>query len=221
MKKWTKRDATLEAAVSPAAVNDELRASQSSITTLDRDQLPAEFVDQARLETYALHRVYVADKWGTGEQTSAADADVLPRAWKAATYQTYTGGWLPGVAGTTVDLTGFKGGHLFIEWSGNAYVFGPMADGANQTHPGTPRHMRLRILVSGVVLAEQRGPAYHESFRIFGTGVFPSGDLSVQLQWRLTEPGSDDPIETNNVGNNNVVQGHIYSQRYFAIGRFR
>ena len=62
MKKWTKRDATLEAAVSPAAVNDELRASQSSITTLDRDQLPAEFVDQARLETYALHRVYVADK---------------------------------------------------------------------------------------------------------------------------------------------------------------
>ena len=185
MKKWTKRDATLEAAVSPAAVNDELRASQSSITTLDRDQLPAEFVDQARLETYALHRVYVADKWGTGEQTSAADAEVLPRAWRAATYQTYTGGWLPGVAGTTVDLTGFKGGHLFIEWSGNAYVFGPMADGANQTHPGTPRHMRLRILVSGVVLAEQRGPAYHESFRIFGTGVFP------------------------------------YSQRYFAIGRFR
>ena len=81
--------------------------------------------------------------------------------------------------------------------------------------------MRLRILVAGVVLAERRGPAYHESFRIFGTGVFPSGDLSVQLQWRLIEPGSDDPIETNNVGNNNVVQEHIYSQKYFAIGRFR
>ena len=175
MKKWTKRDATSKTTTSPAAVNNELRASQSSITTLDRDQLPA----------------------------------------------TYSGGWLPGVSGTTITLTGFKGGHLFLEWSGNAYVFGAMADGASQTHPGTPRHMRLRILVSGVVIAERRGPAYHESFRIFGTGVFPSGDLSVQLQWRLVEPGSDDPIETNNVGNNNVVQGHLYSQKYFAIGRFR
>ena len=79
--------------------------------------------------------------------------------------------------------------------------------------------MRLRILVSGVLLAERRGPAYHESFRVFGSGMFPSGDLSVELQWRLIEPGSDDPIE--DLGGKNVVQGHIYSQKYFAIGRFR
>jgi len=219
MKKWTKRDATSAGTVSPGAVNDEMRAQQSSITTLDRDQIPADFVDETRLETYALHRVYVVEKWGTGEQTSAADTDVLERAWRAATYQTYTGGWLPGVATSSITLTGFKGGHLFLEWSGNAYVFGAMADGVSQTHPGTPRYMRLRILVSGVLLAERRGPAYHESFRVFGSGMFPSGDLSVELQWRLIEPGSDDPIE--DLGGKNVVQGHIYSQKYLAIGRFR
>lgn len=221
MKKWTQRDATSKATVSPDAVNDELRSSQSSITTIDRDQLPADFVDQARLETYAIHRVYVSEKWGTGEQTAAADTEVQPRAWRAATYQTYTGGWISGVSGSDITLTGFKGGHLFFEWTGNSYVFGAMADGVNFEHPGTPRHMRLRILVSGVLLAEQRGPAYHESFRIFGSGMFPAGDLSVQLQWRLFEPGMDDPIETLTVGNNNVVQGHIYSQRYFAVARFR
>ena len=219
MKKWTKRDATERTTASPAAVNDELRSSQSSITTLDRDQLPGDVVDQSRLQTYALHRVYLAEKWGSGEQTAAADTDVLARAWKAATYQTYSGGWLSGVTGAPVTLTGFKGGHLFLEWSGNAYVFGAMADGVSQPKPGSPRYMRLRILVSGIVLAERRGPAYHESFRIFGSGVFPSGDLSVELQWRLIEPSADDPIE--DLGGKNIVQGHIYSQKYFAIGRFR
>ena len=57
MKKWTQRDATTGGSVSPGAVNDELRAQQSSITTLDRDQLPPAYVTTNRLKDYALLRV--------------------------------------------------------------------------------------------------------------------------------------------------------------------
>ena len=222
MKKWTQREADQGAAVSPGAINDEMRAQQSSITTLDRAQLPSDFVDEARLELHALHRVWVADRWGsTGEQTAAADASIptsTARGWRAASYQTYSGGWQAGSAGS-VTLPGFKGGHLFIDWSGNSYVFGALADGVNAGLPGNPKYMRLRIVVSGVVLAERRGPAYHEHWRIFGTGIFPPGDLVVDFQWRLIEPSIDDALEVTT--GEHIMQGHVYSQKYLAVGRFR
>ena len=220
MKKWTIREADQSAAVSPGAVNDELRAQQSSMTTLDRSQLPADFVDAARLEQYALHRCWVAERWGsTGEQTACIDTDILAtRSWRAATYQKFAGGWLDGVT-SALELTGFKGGNLFIEWSGNAYVFGAIADGAVATFPYAPRYMRLRIIVAGVIVAERRGPAYHEHWRIFGSAVFPPGDHTVQLQWRLIASAPDDTLELST--GENIVQGHIYSQKYLAIGRFR
>ena len=220
MKKWTQRQADTGGAVSPGAINDEMRAQQSSITTLDRSQLPANFVDEARLELFSLHRVWAVDRWGsTGEQTADTDSDVTTaRSWRAATYQTYSGGWQSGTSGA-ITLTGFKGGHLYIEWSGNSYVFGALADGVNASFPFNPKYMRLRIVVNGVLVAERRGPAYHEHWRIFGTGVFPPGDLAIDLQWRLVEPSIDDALEVTT--GENVVQGHIYSQKYLAVGRFR
>jgi len=220
MKKWTQREADQGAAVSPGAINDEMRAQQSSITTLDRSQLPSDFVDEARLELHALHHVWVVDRWGsTGEQTAAVDTDTqTARSWRAASYQTISGGWQPGTSGA-VTLTGFKGGHLFIEWSGNSYVFGALADGVNAGFPYNPKYMRLRILVAGVVIAERRGPAYHEHWRIFGTGIFPPGDLAVDFQWRLIEPSIDDAVEVTS--GENIIQGHLYSQKYLAVGRFR
>ncbi len=62
MKHWTQREATTGGTISPGAVNDELRAQQSSITTLDRDQLPGNYVSSDRLKDYALTRVYSAEE---------------------------------------------------------------------------------------------------------------------------------------------------------------
>jgi hypothetical protein len=58
VKQWTQREATQGATASPDSINDELRAQQSSITTLDRDQLPADYVDDSRLVAGALLRSY-------------------------------------------------------------------------------------------------------------------------------------------------------------------
>ena len=219
-KRWATREATEAAAVSPGLVNDELRAQQSSITTLDREQLPAAFVDPTRLKDYALQKVWVSNQYpaASGEQTAVADADVEGKAWIAATFQGYGGGWTD-VASTPI-LDGFKGGSLFVEWSGNGYIFGAMSDGASEPLPRSPRYLRLRILVAGVVVVERRGPAYHEHFRIFGTGVFPPGDHALSLQWRISEPGQDDPMETT-ASPGNVMQAHLYANKYLAVGRFR
>ena len=72
MKQWTQREATQGATASPDAVNDELRAQQSSITTLDRDQLPDDYVNSTRLVLGALHHSYTASSYpaADGQQLS-------------------------------------------------------------------------------------------------------------------------------------------------------
>jgi len=224
-KKWTKRQARTGGTVEPASVNDELRSQQSSITTLDREQFDRNWTEETYLTQYAIHRVYHSPRYpaSNGEQQlQSAEADTPPNAFMSVTPPLDVGGWFDIDYGgsTEIPLTGFKGGNLFVEWSGNAYVFGAFSDTTNMEFPKLPRHLGLRILVNSTVVCEHRGPAYHESFRIFGTGNFPPGDLSMRLQLKVTSVGPDDPLTANGVPDD-IPQAHAYSNKYLAIGRFR
>jgi len=218
VKKWTQREVRQGGVVSPDSIQREMTSSQSSITALDRSQLPAACIDETRLVDYALHRFYLENPWGsTGEQEAVVDDDTPLNNWKAFTYQLYTGGWTT-VATTT--LTAFKGGSLFAEWAGNAYVYPASTQPLLANVECVPRYVRLRLLVAGRVLVEELGPAMHEGFRIFGTGIFEQGDLPVEAQIRLTDTTYDDIIEEHS-SNDPLCQAHVYSMRFLGIGRWR
>ena len=220
MKHWTQREATTGGTISPGAVNDELRAQQSSITTLDRDQLPGNYVSSDRLKDYALTRVYSAEETHTGgEQTTAVYTGTVPtNSWQAVTFGVYAGGW-QNIDDDAITLAGFKGGHLQIEWAGNAYIMGGFADGLNVPFPKSPRYVNLRITANGLTIAEKRGPCYHEAFRVIGSTLVPQGDVSIRFQWRIVGPSEDDGLTTSD--SKRVPQAHLYSMRYLAIGRWR
>jgi hypothetical protein len=101
---------------------------------------------------------------------------------------------------------------LHIEWAGNAYVMGGMARGATIQRPYNPKYLNLRIIANGVTIAERRGPAYHEAFRVIGSKLLPQGDVTVRLQYRLTGPSEDADV---------VPQAHLWGMRYLAVGRWR
>lgn len=224
MKRWTERQAATANTVSPDTLNDELQSSQSSMTTLSREQMPAGFLDTARLEDYALHRVWQDAQWpdsSNGQQEADADQDVENRTWRASTIQVHAGGWT-NVGNSPITLTGFKGGSLYFEYGCNVYANNIFAYSANDNAPGSPGYMRMRLLVNGVTLVERRGKAFMGRQRIFGSALFPAGDLQVQVQFRLTEPSGDANSNTNaGAPNNNIVFGHVYSGRYLAVGRWR
>ena len=217
-RKWTQREARAGGSVEPSSVNDELRAQQSSITTLDRDQVPPETVDTTRLVDYAVHRVYHEPRWPTanGEQTTKSTS-VASRMFECITVQNDPGTWK--AASSDVSLASFKGGHLFLEWSGNALVFPMFARTLNTEYPYQPKYLGLRMLVNGVLFHEARGPAYHECWRVFGGQILPPGELTVSFQYRTTPAGGDDPILTTTGAE--VAQFHLYSMKYLAVGRFR
>tara|TARA_R100001510_G_C7561600_1_gene141432 strand:- start:1 stop:666 length:666 start_codon:yes stop_codon:yes gene_type:complete len=219
-KKWTQRDATAGATVSPGSINDELRAQQSSITTLDREQLPNAFVNQTRLKDYAIHRVYTARETPTGgEQTTAVYTLGAPsNAWNATPFRVYPGGW-QSISSSAITLEGWKGGMLHFEWVGNAYVMGGMTMGRSALYPFSPRYVNLRITANGVTIAERRGTAYHEAFRVIASRLLPQGDQVIRLQWRLTGPSEDDALV--NTGGFPVPQAHLWGMRFFAVGRWR
>ena len=222
MKRWTQRDATTGGTLSPDAINDELRAQQSSITTLDRDQLPEAYVTEAKLKDYGILRGYVAPAHPTGGQQDSVvyvGAVTPSNTWDAVAFRVYPGGWQNASSSAAVILTGFKGGHLHIEWAGNGYIFGSMANGINVPRPRTPRYLNLRITANGVTIAEKRGPGCHEAFRVIGSSLVPQGDIEVRFQWRIVEPSQDDSIVTT--AGMPVAQAHLYSMRYLAIGRWR
>jgi len=52
-------------------------------------------------------------------------------------------------------------------------------------------------------------------------GRFPQGDLVVQLQIHITDADPNDVIYVSGIGNTNVPQVHVYSNRYLFIGRYR
>jgi hypothetical protein len=222
-RRWTARDTRAGDTISPESVQQELSSSQSSITTLDRDQLPANAIDESYLEDYAMQRVWASRQFPTtanrgGEQAAARDSDVALNQFLAITYQVFPGSWFECGSAT---LTGFKGGSLQIEWSGNAVVSPLFQMSVNAPFPGTPKYLRFRILVGGVVLVERRGVAIHNHFRILGGGVFPQGDLPVSFQALATRANPDEPITEDITGTPPIMQAHIYSMRYFAIGRWR
>lgn len=218
MKHWTQREVRTGGTVSPESVQAEMTSSQGSIATLDRSQLPAACIDETRLKLYATHRMYSdATLNTTGEQTAVDDATTPLNNWKAFTYQEYSSGWTT-VANAT--LTGFKGGSLFLEWSGNAYVYPVGTQVLLANVECVPRYVRLRVLVAGRVLVECLGPSQHEAFRVFGTGIFEQGDLPVLFQVRLTDTTYDDIVEEHTTGDP-LMQAHVYSMRYLALGRWR
>lgn len=220
MKKWSQYEARDGNTISPDSVNEELRAQSSSITTLDRAQLPVASFDNNNLKDYALHRVYAYTRAPTaagteGEQTAIKDTATATNAWDSATFQAYAGGW---VSVFTFTLTDFKSGHLFVEWSGNAFVQLLFTNTHDNLRPGNPKYLNVRILVGGVIIAERQGAAYHEHWRIFGTTLLPSGDHQVELQIRLCPPGTDDALVDN--AGDHMMQAHVYSSKVFAIGRW-
>lgn len=219
-KKWSQYEARNGNTVAPDAVNEELRAQSSSITTLDRAQLPVASFDNTNLKDYALHRVYAYPRAPLaagleGEQRAVVDTDTSNNSWNAVTFQAYSGGWLSVFSFT---LTGFKNGHLFIEWSGNAFAQLLFTNTKSNLRPGNPKYVNVRILVAGTVIAERQGAAYHEHWRIFGTSLLPTGDHQVELQFKLTPPGTDDAMVDDSA--NHMLQAHIYSSKCLAIGRW-
>jgi hypothetical protein len=96
---------------------------------------------------------------------------------------------------------------------------GGMAEGRSAFYPYNPRYVNLRITANGVTIAERRGPACHEAFRVLGSKLLPQGPTVLRFQWRITGPGEDDCLITS--GGNVVPQAHLWGMRYLAIGRWR
>ena len=218
MKKWTQSETREGRSISPEIINDELRAQQSSMTTLDRSQMPADAIDETLLVDYALHQVWESDSYPSGgEQRVERDTSVGTYKWMCSTQYTMSGGWRS--IGQTISLTGFKGGNLYGEWSCNAYTNNIFAKGANDGTPGSPCYVRLRILVNGIVFCERRGAGRHQTTRLTSGMNLPPGDLQVELQYRLTSPSQDFAVDDFN--GDAVPYGHIWNSRYLFIGRYR
>lgn len=225
MKHWTERQASSQNTLSPDAINREMQASQSSITTISREQAPANFLDTSRLQDYALHRVWQNAQWPQtagfeGQQDADRDTKVQDRMWESSTIQVHAGGWTD--VSTPVLLSGFKGGSFYAEYGANVYVYQGNCKGLSEGSPFSPAYMRMRILANGTTVAETRGKAGHGRHRIFGTAFLPPGDLVLSIQFRLTEQSADAAAFTNALApDNHLMLAHIYSGRYLAIGRWR
>lgn len=215
-KKYVERESLPGGVLEPDAANVAFRTQQSSATTLDRDQLPEDFVDTDRLAQYGVYRVYHDLRMGASGEQGLRSTTVPSRSWLALTAQNDPGSWYSAATATFPD---FKGGNLFMEWSGNGFHFPCFAKTTNLTYPLNPKYLNLRLLVNGQTFAERRGVAYLEHFRIFGNRNLPSGDLTVEFQFRMTTVGPDDPLVTANA--DDYMQAHLFSLKYFAIGRFR
>ena len=222
-KKWTQREVRTGGVVEPSAINDELRAQQSSMTTLDREQFDRDWVDDATLKDEAILKAIMSPKYPAatyGEQRlQSVTGDVPTNAFTGITPELDPGSWFDLDQATTVNMSGFKGGNLFVEWSGNAYVFPTFSDTANLEFPQNPKYLMFRILVNSTLLTERRGVALHEHFRVFGARNFPAGPLEIRLQAKMTSVGPDDPLTTS--APKDIPQVHIYSNKYLVIGRFR
>mgnify|MGYP003109369167 CR=1 len=230
MKYWTEHQARSGQTAEADQLNAEMRASQSAITTLDRTQTPDRQYDPTNVGQYALHQVWTSGTssnpmWGTGttqgEQTNVRMDTANNRGdqFLAITYQLYSGGW---ETAYTETLTGFRGGHLHIEWSGQASIFPGFQQTQNNNHPPNAKYMRLRIQVGGVTMVERQGTAKSmASFRIFGGGLYPQGDLEVQFQWRYTPAGQDDAIVDNGPSGFHLMQAHLWGNKVLAIARYK
>jgi hypothetical protein len=212
MKYWTNHQARTNQTTEADQLNAELRSSQSAITTLDRTQTPAQAYNNTNVVTNAVRQVWASGGqpaglqgplWGSGttrgeqENIRATTANTLATQFRAVTYQEYSGGWR---TAHTQTLTGFQGGQLH------------------------QKRMRLRISVAGVVMVERLGTAKSmDSFRIFGSGLYPQGDLNVEYEWRFTPAGQDDAIVYTGApaAGKHLMQAHVFGSKVLAIARYR
>lgn len=226
MKKWTSHQALDGNLFEAGQVNAELRDHQSSMTTLDRTQLPASSFGASNLAPYALHRMYVVPLTPAAPPAEAGEQPIVDtftpaEQFQCATAQTYGGGWRTTYTGA---LTGFRGGNLFIEFQGCTYVNPFYHQTSSNEYPPNPKFFAVRIIVGGVVIAESMGSGAGgcTGFRLFGTSQLPPGDHEVLVQWRGTAPGKDDPIVEAGSGSfYHLATFHLWSGKCLAIGRWR
>ncbi len=235
MKYWTQHQARPLQTTEADQLNAEMQASQSAITTLDRTQTPQLSYDPTNVKPYALHQMWASGGapaglqgplWGTGatrgEQTQYRSTSGLNDQFAAITYQQYSGGW---ETAHTQTLTGFRGGHLHIEWGGQVALFPGFQQTDNNFQPPNPKRMQLRIQVAGVTMVERLGVARSMgSFRVVGGGLFPQGDLQVEYQWRYTPAGQDDAIVFTTLTpapDPHLMQAHLFGNKVLAIARYR
>lgn len=229
MKNWTEHQARSQQLAQADQLNAELRVSQSAITALDRTQTPAGSYDSSNIVDNAARQVWVTNfdnpLWGSGstrgEQTQfrSAAADTIGYQFRALQYQNYSGGWH---AAHTITLTGFKGGHLFVEWSGLAAVFLAFSQTSNNNHPPNPKYLGVRIRVGGITMVENIGCARTMgNFRTFGTGLYPAGNIDVTFEFRFTLAGQDDAIVAQGPPVQNLMQAHLFGCKALVIARYR
>ena len=73
-----------------------------------------------------------------------------------------------------------------------------------------------------MTLVERQGTAASmASFRVFGGGLYPQGDLQVEFQWRFTPAGQDDAIVDNGPNSLHLCQAHLWGNKVLAIARYR
>ena len=218
MKRWTQHQPRASQLLDSGQFNSEQLAHRASIQTLDRTQLPSNSVTNAQMKDAALHKVWLFDS--RAEQTKFVATDVPSDQWRCATAINYSGGYVTVFEET---LTGHKGGMTHIEWSGLAFCngFAPMKLGKLTTFELMEKHLRLRIVASGLLVGE-----FHlllagtESFCVFASVNLPPGDHIISLQFDGTGQAEDEPIKDVST-NNRIMQYHLANTVLMAIGRFR
>lgn len=218
MKRWTQHQPRASQLLDANQFNSEQTAHRASIQTLDRTQLPANAITGSVLTPSALHKVWLFN--GREEQNKFIATNTPNDQWRCATSIIYSGGYITLFEHT---LSGHKGGMTYIEWSGLAFCngFAPMANGKLITTALMEKHLRLRIIASGLLVGE-----FHvllagvESYCVFSSINLPPGDHIISLQIDGTGSADDEPLADVSTGDA-IMQYHVANSVMLAIGRFR
>jgi len=224
-KKWVQFQPRSNQLVEADQINSEMQAHRSSITSLDRTQMPDLSATTVNLMPAALHKCWIIPQINPsgarpGEQVNYNDATTNQDQWRCATYVQYNGGW---EVLYTATLTGHRGGSIYVEWAGSGMCLGiaHMTDSATANITHQEKFLSLRIRCGGQVVAERFGVGSSiETFRIGGSILLSAGNPELSLEWKGSAPGQSDPtIDTTT--NKNISQYHLFNSSVFAIGRFR
>lgn len=218
MKRWTTHQPRANQTLDADQFNAEQVAHRGSIASLDRTQLPA-LSATSQFVSEALHKFWLTR---VGEQTAVVGTAVADAMWRSMTSRNYSGQAVSCNGASTLKLTGHKGGMTYIEWSGTAFTSGLASMTYESTTPQIfDKHLRMRIVVGGIVVAESAGTMQGtESFRIFGNVVLPPGDHDVQLEVIGQAEGTDGPLSTH-VGSKTIMLYHVVNSLFFAFARYR
>lgn len=218
MKRWTTHQPRANQTLDVDQFNAEQVAHRGSIASLDRTQLPA-LSATGQLVPQALHNFWLTR---VGEQTELVGTAVAADMWRSMTSRNYSGQSVDCNGGSTITLSGHKGGMTYVEWSGTVFTSGLASMTYQATTPEIfDKHLRLRIVVAGIVVAESSGTMQGtESFRIFGNVVLPPGDHQVQVQVIGNPEGVDGPLSTHSPSTT-IMLYHVVNSLVFAFARYR